>query len=93
MFIKNRKNLFSFFKNTFFLNIGHPNEKCDIFYLGHELVQLERHLLVPPKKLKFTPKRLTPKKLFGHQQNLTIPVNLIFNPNHKKLPKFSESII
>ena len=50
-------------------------------------------LLVPPKKLKFTPKRLRPKKLFGHQQNLTIPVNFIFNPNHKKLPKFSESII
>ena len=36
---------------------------------------------------------LSPKKLFVHQQNLTIPVNLIFNPNHKKLPKFSESII
>ena len=33
------------------------------------------------------------KKLFGHQQNLTIPVNLIFNPNHEKLPKFSESNI
>ena len=36
---------------------------------------------------------IPPKKLFGHQQNLTIRVNLIFNPNHKKLPKFSESII
>ena len=47
------------------------------------------HLLVPPNKLKFTPKRLPPKNLFGHQQNLTMPVNLIFNPNHKKLTKFS----
>ena len=36
----------------------------------------------------------SPKKLFGHQQNLTIPANLILNPNHKMLPKlFSESII
>ena len=26
------------------------------------------------------------QKLFTHQQNLTISVNLIFNPNHKKLP-------
>ena len=51
------------------------------------------HLLVSPKKFKFTPKRLPPKKLFGHQQNLTIPVNLIFNPNYKILSKFSESII
>ena len=40
------------------------------------------HLLVPPNVY-----------LFGHQQNLTIPLNLIFNPNHKMLPKFSESII
>ena len=46
-----------------------------------------------PKTLKFTSKRLPPQKHFGHQQNLTIPVNLIFNPIHKKLPKFSESII
>ena len=39
------------------------------------------------------PQTSTPKKLFGHQQNLTIPVNEMFNPNHIMLLKFSESII
>ena len=37
-----------------------------------ESVDIGWHLLVPPKIFKFTTKRLLPKKLFGHQQNLTI---------------------
>ena len=44
----------------------------------------------PTKNLNL---RLPPKKLFDHQQNLTIYANLIFNPNHNMLPKFSESVI
>ena len=47
----------------------------------------------PIKNFNSPPKRLLSKKIFGQQQNLTISVNLYFNPNHKMLPKFLKSII
>ena len=50
--------------------------KCTLVNVIY-IIYLGWNLLVPSKKLKFTPKRLPQKKLFGHQQN-RIPVNLTF---------------
>ena len=76
---------------TFFFKYRNPTYVVPDIKLKKDVLKIEkRGFFLRIKRVAFIG---TPKKLFGHQQNLAISVNLIFNPNHKTLPKFSESNI